>query len=78
MCRDCGGTDAMLPVQEVKQMASNAQQKKRTRRKKMTRQGKQRKRIVRARGTTPKFPIHPDKPGKKTVDVASLKIEEGE
>ncbi|HPQ42073.1 MAG TPA: hypothetical protein PLV45_17015 [bacterium] len=59
-------------------MASNAQHKKRVRRKKIAKQGKERKRVIRAKGTTPKFPIHPEKPGKKTVDVASLKIDEGQ
>jgi len=55
-------------------MASNAQKKKRVRRKKIAASGKTRKRLVRANGSTPKFAIHKDKVSAKTVDVASLKL----
>ncbi|MBN1295652.1 hypothetical protein JXA80_02660 [bacterium] len=55
-------------------MASSTQKKKRTTRKKISKQGKSRKREVRINGTTPAFPIHPDKPGRKVVDVTALKI----
>ena len=59
-------------------MASNAQKKKRIDRKKTAKAGKDRKRLVRRNGTTPKFEIHPGKMGRKHVDVASLKIDETE
>ncbi|MCD4652555.1 hypothetical protein K8T06_01315 [bacterium] len=59
-------------------MASNAQQKKRTRRKKIAKSGKTRKRLIRTTGTTPKFAIHTDKPSKRAVDISLLKLNEEE
>ncbi|MBN1770100.1 MAG: hypothetical protein JXB32_02470 [Deltaproteobacteria bacterium] len=50
-------------------MVSPSQQTYSIRRRKKTNQGKRRKRVLRARGSTPKFPLHPEgkpaaKPGK--------------
>jgi len=59
-------------------MASNAQKKKRVQARKRIKEGKARKRVVRANGTTPKFAIHPDKPGRKAVDIASVSINKAE
>jgi hypothetical protein len=56
-------------------MASNRQKQKRIQKRKAITSGKNRKRIIRAKGTTPKFPVHPDKPGKQ-VDVSKLKLAE--
>jgi len=41
-------------------MASNTKKTKIKRKKKVTKQGKERKRIANNKGTTPKFPIHPE------------------
>ena len=54
-------------------MASSRQKQKRIKKRKSITCGRERKRVLRATGSTPKFPIHPDNPG-KTVDVASLKL----
>ena len=54
-------------------MASPRQKQKRIKKRKSITCGRARKRLIRANGSTPKFPIHPDKPG-KTVDVAALKL----
>jgi hypothetical protein len=54
-------------------MASNRQKKKRIQKRKMTTRGKSRKRLIQAKGTTPKFPIHPEKLA-KTIDVTTLKL----
>ena len=42
-------------------MASSTKQTQNVRRAKMTKRGQSRKRPWRNKGTTPKFPIHPDK-----------------
>ncbi|MGB3976809.1 MAG: hypothetical protein WBM02_12880 [bacterium] len=56
-------------------MASNRQKLKRIEKRKAITSGKARKRLVRSKGSTPPFPVHPDKQGKQ-VDVSKLELTE--
>lgn len=56
-------------------MASNRQKLKRIEKRKAITRGKARKRLIRAKGSTPPFPVHPDKQGKQ-VDVSKLELTE--
>ncbi|MCK6530098.1 hypothetical protein L6R50_21915 [Myxococcota bacterium] len=47
-------------------MASSTKQTSNVRRAKMTKRGQERKRASRGKGTTPKFPIHPDQGSKES------------
>ncbi len=78
MCPDYrDGSLRSCALKEVFEMASCRQKHKRIQKRKVITRGKARKRVIRAKGNTPRFPIHVENPG-KTVDVASLKMASAE